>query len=371
MADGFYRSMMRNYVVSLCILMVLIGDIIFLLSFGGKTPLLANLQLAGETLFEVGAIALILETINLKRWAKEEVVTSLTSSPDFLKKLSGDALTQQMKLAAKARFRNDPGVDDAVDWLMTTLRAPSRSRYRVELEPHLEPTPESFDGRHFPLSPTVLNLQARCSYQTAVNRSRGAVPINGDGTIHSFFALVPDETELAGRYRARTLTTDDRMAWIWEMIAPQLEVKLEGQDWMKLEPEIRNVELAESPHHKISLKFDICCSLVLHPGQQAEVSYTHRQLAGTHDAYAWHASARTTDFTFLMRNFDDYTLVPVAGPASRSTIERLDLYRDEIRLVGLILPESTFAFAWSPSGSNGAVSLPRASTVFETPQDGR
>ncbi|GAA4103958.1 hypothetical protein [Nonomuraea soli] len=345
MAEGLYRGIVRNYVVSLCILLVLVGDIVFLYAIG-DTPnkLAANLEMLGETLFQAGAIALILETINLKRWAREEVVTSLTSSPDYLRKMSPDALTEQMRLVATARFKHDPGVDGAVEWLTTMLSAPARSDYSVELTPCRDVLSEPFE-QDFPLAASVLPLESRISYSTAPNLSRKPLPINGSGIIHSFFALVPHDTELTRRYRAGQLTFQQQMRWIEEMITPTLQVEVPGHEREHINPEIRNVVLSESLHGKVSMRFDLYCSLQLHPQEKARIVYTHRQLAETHDAYVWHASARTTDLTFRMLNFDDYTLVPVFGPTSRSTI---GLYSNEIRLHGLIPPETTFAFAWSP-----------------------
>jgi hypothetical protein len=358
-----YRALFRNYVIVTSLLLVVSGEVLFLLSLStsGQTTsrVEASVNLAGNTLFQIGFIALLLEAINLKRWASEDILAGLLSNEDYLAKLSDRELTTQLKRVASVRFPHARDVHTTIDWLSSTLAAPTRSRYTVNIGLRKEPVVERFAGGGEGTVAPTLCVEARCTYRTDENRSNRPVPINGDGVIHSFLSAVPATTALAERHRQRTLTDADRLRWIEHVIAPQIVLDIEDrQHRVEVVPEITNVVLREAATGRLWLSFDVTCSELLMPGESAWVIYTHRQLGERHDAYVWTASARTYNFSFRARGFTGYTLVPIANPVSQSSMQDLDVSSDEIRFDGLILPESTFAFTWS-TGNSAPVPTPR------------
>jgi hypothetical protein len=102
--SSLYASLFRNYVVVTSLLLVVSGEALFWMSLapaGQPTSRLeANINLAGNTLFQIGFIALLLEAINLKRWANEEVIGNLLSNEEYLARLSDDELANQLKRVA-------------------------------------------------------------------------------------------------------------------------------------------------------------------------------------------------------------------------------------------------------------------------------
>jgi hypothetical protein len=350
--DGLNKRLLRNYVVVLSAFLVLLGDVIFVVTL----PHLAhgshvrdNLNMIGSTVFQVGAITLILEAVNFRRFATEEVPGALLTNDDFLRKLSPEELTAQLKRTSLAAFPHAGDIDSTIAWLSATLGAPARRNYSVDIALAVPPVLEQFaDGRPSDLPPGVLCVGATISYRTDPNPYNHPLLINGDGLIHNVFTPVPEAAALTRRHRDGDLSEQDCQTWIRLVMKPELVLEIDGQrEQIRLQPEIENVAVRDGRGGRLSIEFDLTCGYSLNPGERAWVTYTHRQLGNTHDAYVWTCSARTYDYAFRARGFEGFDLVPVANPASRSTVERLDLSNDEIRCVGLILPESTFAFTWS------------------------
>ncbi|MFF3878683.1 hypothetical protein [Streptomyces sp. NPDC001978] len=315
---------------------------------GGPTAI-QYWNLIGNTLIQTGAVALILDLINLKRYATEEMVGTLLSSEDYLSRLNSLEQELHLKRIARARFPSDGGVEQAVDWLVATLTAPPRSSYRAEIELSDEPAEERFTDSAPPLPDSVLRIKASFTYRTDANTSRRPVRINGDGVIHSQLIPIPASTELTRRFRAGRLHEEECLVWVRHVLQPSIKVTLPSHPVpLRIEPDIGGISLSESSNGTLWLEFDVTCQeMLMQPGEQAWVTYTHRQLCNRQDNYVWRSSARTYDFSFRAIGFQDYQLMPIANLASQSTVRQLDLLDDEIRCSGMILPESMFAFAWS------------------------
>ncbi|MGW2716999.1 hypothetical protein [Streptomyces sp. NPDC001492] len=315
------------------------------------------LNLLGNTLVQAGAVALILDLINLKRYATQELVAALLSSDGYLSQLSSLEQERHLKRAVRARFPNDGGVSQAVDWLVATLAAPPRSSYRAEIELSDQPAQERFADSAPPLPDSVLRIKASFTYRTDANTSRRPVRINGDGVIHSQLIPIPANTELTRRFRAGQLSAEECLVWVRHVLQPSIKVVLPSHAVpLRIEPDLGGISLSDSSNGTLWLEFDVTCQqMLMQPGEQAWVTYTHRQLCNRHDNYVWRSSARTYDFSFRAIGFQDYQLMPIANLASQSTVSQLNLLNDEIRCSGMILPESMFAFAWSPwsEGVNG------------------
>ncbi|MDX6313940.1 MAG: hypothetical protein QOF44_3404 [Streptomyces sp.] len=307
-------------------------------------------NLIGNTLIQAGAVALILDLINLKRYATQEMVGALLSNEEYLSRLSTLEQERHLKRTVQARFPNDGGTVQAVEWLVATLTAPPRSSYRAEIELSDEPAEEMFSDSAPPLPDSVLRIKASFTYRTDANTSRRPVRINGDGVIHSQLIPIPANTELTRRFRAGRLQEEDCLVWVRHVLQPSIKVVLPSHAVpLRIEPDIGGISLSESSNGTLWLEFDVTCQqMLMQPGEQAWVTYTHRQLCNRQDNYVWRSSARTYDFSFRAIGFREYQLMPIANLASQSTVSQLDVLNDEIRCSGMILPESMFAFAWSP-----------------------
>ncbi|MEY9836015.1 hypothetical protein ABH941_001233 [Streptacidiphilus sp. EB103A] len=349
--SGSLQGLVLQKAVLVSLLLLVAGSWLFVVTTSvSQGPKLQQwVALIGGTLVQTGAIALIIDYVNMRSYATGEVVEAILSSEDFLRTLSGEEQIAHVRRALHARFRGDDGVDRAVEWLTVTLAAPARIRYAAKLTLLQEQITELFPDGEVLVPDSVLRVRAEFAYTTSGNLSRRPELINGDGVIHTQIIPIPRTTELTRRFQAGELhSSEAREAWVRHVLQPKVWVKLGQGDEAEIRPFVPRTRLSEAANGTVWLDFDITCDAYVQPGQQVSVVYSHRQLCHRRDSYVWRASARTYDFTFNARGFQEYRLLPIATPARDSDLTELEVLRDEIRCTGLILPESMFAFAWSP-----------------------
>lgn len=354
---GSFQGLVVQKALLVSLLLLVAGSWLFFVSIFDRdaSSVRQYWNLIAGTLVQTGVIALIIDFVNMRSYATGEVVEAILSSEDFLRTLSSDEQIAHVRRALHARFRGDDGVDRAVEWLTVTLAAPARIRYAAKLTLLQEQITELFPDGEVLVPESVLRVRAEFAYTTSGNLSRRPELINGDGVIHTQIIPIPRTTELTRRFRAGELHSPDaREAWVRHVLQPKVWVKLGLGDETELRPYIPRTRLSEAANGTVWLDFDITCEQYVQPGQQVSVNYSHRQLCHKADSYVWRASARTYDFTFNARGFQDYRLLPIATPAKDSDLTELEVLRDEIRCTGLILPESMFAFAWSPRADSQA-----------------
>lgn len=333
------RIMMRQRIFIWCMALLAVGALLFYFSLAnGHDFGREGLGLLGTALVNTGAISLIFEFINLRKLVNEDIVEALLSDERYLSSLREDELVRQTNRFIRARYPHADDVGEAtVGWLLSTISAPARRSYLLRVRRHGETDP-------------VLDLDVQISYQTARNRSRRRVLINGDGVIDTLFKIIPENTEFARRCRGDSRLSDAELYDLaCEMFRPTVEISTDGiRRWHSIRPEIERVGLMNGANDRLAIFLDITSDYELEPSEQASVRYTHRQLSSVNDAYVWSASALTNDFEMRLLGFDGYALIPIANPTAKSNIQSLDISDDTIRCSGTILPQSSFAFSWSP-----------------------
>jgi hypothetical protein len=202
-------TLLLNWIVTLSLLLILLGLVTFVVfltdpradrwSEAGK--------LIGATLFQVGAVTLLLELVHLERLLGSKVPEALLDH-GYLDNLKDDRLDDLIERVIRARF-SGVSPDDARlgrDWLLQSLSAPSRRDYTVTLELRrndavAEPVPDAA-----PVGDGVLCVQITYEYVTDLNATDKPVLINGNGVVQAYRNTIPDALEFARRFRAGELT---------------------------------------------------------------------------------------------------------------------------------------------------------------------
>jgi hypothetical protein len=140
-------------------------------------------KLLGATLFQVGAISLILELVNLERLVGSKVPEALLEH-GYLEGLRDERLDDLIERAIHTRFAGiaDDDVRLARRWLLESLSAPSRRGYTVTLERvRDEPIVEPFGGDGGQHS-DALCVRVTYEYATDVNTTTKPIQLNGNGS---------------------------------------------------------------------------------------------------------------------------------------------------------------------------------------------
>src|SRR5919201_310167 len=176
-------TLLLNWIVTLSLLLILAGLVTFLvfLTTPGADRWTEAGRLVGATLFQVGAVTLLLELVHLERLLCSKVPEALLEG-GYLEHLKEDRLDDLIERVIQARFRGMDVHDLRLgrDWLLQSLSAPSRRDYTVTLElkrddPVAEPFPDAA-----PAGDDVLCVQITYEYVTDTNTTGKPVLTNGD-----------------------------------------------------------------------------------------------------------------------------------------------------------------------------------------------
>jgi hypothetical protein len=334
---------MRQRIAFVSSLLAIVGLFLLYVSLESAHDFWHQLSaLFAAALVNTGAVSLIFEFVNLRKLVREDIVDALFMDEKYLSSLSQDELLRQMDRFIEARHPQVKGIDKSiVGWLVNAIIAPARQDYHVDI-------------KLLAKAGSTLLLEAQITYQTAQNNSGKQLLINGDGVIDTLFKVIPEDTELARRYRRnRELPEGEILDLAKEMFDPTVDVSTDGPGHRhRVDTEIKLVSLVDTANDQLAIAIDITSKYKLEPGQKASIRYTHKQQSYVNDAYVWSASALTYDFDMRLFYFDGYALVPIANPTAKSNINALDILSDTIRCRGTILPQSSFAFSWSPEAAS-------------------
>lgn len=350
-------TLLLNWIVTLSLLLILVGLVtflVFLTSPGAERWTEAG-RLIGATLFQVGAVTLLLELVHLERLLGTKVPEALLEG-GYLEHLKEDRLDDLIERVIRARF-SGMNVDDlrlGRDWLLQSLSAPSRRDYTVTLElkrddPIAEPFPDAA-----PAGDDVLCVQITYEYVTDVNASSKPVLINGNGVVQAFRNTVPDSLEFARRFRSGVLTPADELAWVSAMARPTIELRPSpGTSPLVVDPEIDNLVVTSGDEGRLLLAFDVRCAHLVQPGERVKVTYRHREYVDRRGYFPWRATARTHNLRVKTIGFEGFDTYPIPSPSLPSEDDKLEIFDNGIYYRGVLYPNSTFTFFWTERPSGG------------------
>jgi hypothetical protein len=344
-------TLLLNWIVTLSLLLILLGLVTFVVfltdpradrwSEAGK--------LIGATLFQVGAVTLLLELVHLERLLGSKVPEALLDH-GYLDNLKDDRLDDLIERVIRARF-SGVNPDDARlgrDWLLQSLSAPSRRDYTVTLELRrndavAEPFPDAA-----PVGDGVLCVQITYEYVTDVNATAKPVLINGNGVVQAYRNTIPDALEFARRFRAGELTPADEQAWVEEMAQPRIELRSGSGAAPRVVPaEIDNLVVTSGDEGRLLLAFDVKCDHLVLPGERVKVTYRHREYVARRGYFPWRATALTYNLRVKTKGFEGFDTFPIPSPSLPSEDDKLEVLPDGIYYRGVLYPNSTFTFFWS------------------------
>ena len=290
-------TLLLNWIVTLSLLLILLGLVTFVVFLTDPS---ANRwseagKLVGATLFQVGAVTLLLELVHLERLLGSKVPEALLDH-GYLDNLKDDRLDDLIERVIRARF-SGMNADDARlgrDWLLQSLSAPSRRDYTVTLElkrddPLTEPFPDAV-----PAGDGVLCVQITYEYVTDVNATAKPVLINGNGVVQAFRNTIPDTLEFARRFRAGALTPAEEQAWVEKMAQPRIELRPgSGAAPVVVSPQIDNLVVTSGDEGRLLLAFDVKCDHLVLPAERVKVTYRHREYVDRRGYFPRRATALT------------------------------------------------------------------------------
>jgi hypothetical protein len=367
----FSKRAIRNFIVSLSLLLTFAGVVLFALSLSPSTDRWREIRIqTGLTIFQVGAVTLVIELINLDELLSIKIPEAVFHH-GYLERVSDEerrALADKLLDPAAMAFvpaamldqsylarltdadRHDllqalmkvlyPAMEpaerqQAVTWMLQALDSPARNKYTVRLE--LKPDGES----------QTLQTEVTTDYVTEPNRTGAPARLNGNGVIHRFRDTLPTGAELARLYQSGELTAQTLERWIRGHVRPRVEIE-SGDTSVQVELEVRRPQVVRHHDGRLWLRYDLVCAHHLEPGEAARVRYTYRWQVGAHDFYSWYAAARTNNFKLKAVGFQDYELLLLPSPGQQYELEKLEVDHDEMHYPSLLHPNATFAVAWRP-----------------------
>jgi hypothetical protein len=349
-------TLLLNWIVTLSLLLILAGLVTFLVFLTSPSDRWTEAgRLIGATLFQVGAVTLLLELVHLERLLGTKVPEALLEA-GYLEHLKEDRLDDLIERVIGARFRGLSGDDLRLgrDWLLQSLSAPSRRDYTVTLElkrddPIAEPFPDAA-----PAGDDVLCVQITYEYVTDTNATSKPVLINGNGVVQAFRNTIPDTLEFARRFRAGALTPDDEHAWVAAMARPSIELRPSpGGAPVAARPEIDNLVVTSGDEGRLLLAFDVRCDHQVLPGERVKVTYRHREYVDRRGYFPWRATARTHNLRVKTIGFEGFDTYPIPSPSLPSEDDKLEIFDNGIYYRGVLYPNSTFTFFWTERPSSG------------------
>jgi hypothetical protein len=350
-------TLLLNWIVTLSLLLILLGLVTFVVFLTDPS---ANRwseagKLIGATLFQVGAVTLLLELVHLERLLGSKVPEALLDH-GYLDNLKDDRLDDLIERVIRARF-SGMSADDARlgrDWLLQSLSAPSRRDYTVTLElkrddPLTEPFPDAV-----PAGDGVLCVQITYEYVTDVNATAKPVLINGNGVVQAFRNTIPDTLEFARRFRAGALTPAEEQAWVEKMAQPRIELRPgSGAAPVVVSPQIDNLVVTSGDEGRLLLAFDVKCDHLVLPGERVKVTYRHREYVDRRGYFPWRATALTYNLRVKTKGFEGFDTYPIPAPSLPSEDDKLEVLSDGIYYRGVLYPNSTFTFFWTERAASG------------------
>jgi len=350
-------TLLLNWIVTLSLLLILGGLVTFVvfLTDPSADRWTEAGRLIGATLFQVGAVTLLLELVHLERLLGTKVPEALLEG-GYLDHLKDDRLDDLIERVIRARF-SGMSVDDVRlgrDWLLQSLSAPSRRDYTVTLElKRDDPITEPFPGAP-PAGDDVLCVQITYEYVTDVNATSKPVLINGDGVVQAFRNTIPDTLEFARRFRSGALTPADELAWVNAMARPTIELRpSSGTSPLVVDPEIDNLVVTSGDEGRLLLAFDVKCAHLVLPGERVKVTYRHREYVDRCGYFPWRATARTYNLRVKTIGFEGFDTYPIPSPSLPSEDDKLEVFDNGIYYRGVLYPNSTFTFFWTERASSG------------------
>jgi hypothetical protein len=351
-------TLLLNWIVTLSLLLILLGLVVFVVFL---TDPLANRwseagKLIGATLFQVGAVTLILELVHLERLLGTKVPEALLDH-GYLDNLKDERLDELIERAIRARFIG-VNADDARhgrDWLLQSLSAPSRRDYTVTLElkrddPLTEPFPDADPGPR----DGVLCVQITYEYVTDVNATAKPVLINGNGVVQAYRNTVPDNLAFARRFRAGALTEADEREWVEKVAQPRIELRPGSATAPVVVPaQIDNLVVTSGDEGRLLLAFDVRCDHLVLPGERVKVTYRHREYVDRRGYFPWRATALTHNLRVRTKGFEGFDTYPIPAPSLPSEDDKLEVLPDGIYYRGVLYPNSTFTFFWTERAASG------------------
>jgi hypothetical protein len=343
-------TLLLNWIVTLSLLLILVGLVtflVFLTSPGAQRWTEAG-RLIGATLFQVGAVTLLLELVHLERLLGTKVPEALLEG-GYLEHLKDDRLDDLIERVIRARFSgmNVADVRLGRDWLLQSLSAPSRRDYTITLELKredaiTEPFPDAV-----PAGDEVLCVHITYEYITDVNATAKPVLINGNGVVQAFRNTIPDSLEFARRFRAGELTPADELDWVNAMARPTIELRPSSGASPVVTPEIDNLVVTSGDEGRLLLAFDVKCDHLVLPGERVKVTYRHREYIDRRGYFPWRATALTYNLRVKTRGFEGFDTYPIPSPSLPSEDDKLEVFDNGIYYRGVLYPNSTFTFFWT------------------------
>jgi hypothetical protein len=343
------RALLVNWIWTLSLLLIVCGLVTFVLFLDHPESdrWSQSAKLIGATLFQVGAVSLILELVNIDRLVGLKVPEALLGH-GYLDSLRDERLDDLIERAVHARFAGlaPEDVRRGRRWLLESLSAPSRRDYTVTLELRDEAIVEPFAGDGRP-PPDALCVQVTYEYGTDVNSTDKPILINGNGVVQVFRNTVPESLEFARRFRAGELGPDDQVAWVNAMARPRIELRPGSSGSpIVVDPEIANL-LVTRGDDKLLLAFEVRCSHLVPPGERIRVTYTHREFVERHGYFPWQATARTHNLRFKTVGFDGFDTHTIPAPSLPAEDDKVEVFNNGLYYRGVLYPNSTFTFVWS------------------------
>lgn len=364
MANFQLQRLTYKFIWIISVLLIIVGTLI-LFKFTSNFSINNWLLLLGTISLEVGIITLMFELLSLNALVTSKIPHAIFDH-DYLKIANDDELVRFIddSVSAKIGTTKEKIKDLKImrEWMLTSLSAPIRKNYRAIIELLDTPIVERFDdtsGSTIKQRQKVDTLWVKLGYMytTEKQHTKGNLLINGDGIIHRVRDTIPKQTELWKLFDSGKISKDIQNKqsqeivknWIYKTIKPMIEIRSidpQATQILNNKCSIDNLGWREE-EGVLWMWFSIKSNYSVDGEKDVRVAYTQYWCIDSIDSHSWVAFNRTRGFRFTAINFDDFNLLPIGKLSLLSKDGELTIQNDLIEYMGMVYPNSMFAFAWS------------------------